>query len=63
MKTRIIIDIEASQTIIDTMKRTGFTVRPDGSAMQIVVPNAPSITKRKNKITFLDNSQIDTAIT
>ena len=44
-----------SQTIMETMRRTGFTVAQDGAAMQIKVPNSPSIPQRKSKVTFLDN--------
>lgn len=55
MKLRIVIDVEASKTIAETMKRTGFTVLPDGSAMKIQVPNAPTIPKRKVKMVFNEN--------
>lgn len=56
MKLHITIDAEVSNTIAETMKRTGFTVLPDGSAMKIQVPNAPSIPKRKVKISFKEKS-------
>lgn len=52
MKLRVVIDLDVSNTIAETMKRTGFTVMPDGSAMKIQVPNAPTIPKRKVKIVF-----------
>lgn len=52
MKLRIIIDLDVSNTIAETMRRTGFTVLPDGSAMKVQVPNAPTIPKRKVKIAF-----------
>ena len=52
MKLRVIIDLDVSNTIAETMRRTGFNVLPDGSAMKIQVPNAPTIPKRKVKITF-----------
>ena len=52
MKLRVVIDLDVSNTIAETMQRTGFTVLPDGSAMKIQVPNAPTIPKRKVKIAF-----------
>ena len=52
MKMRVIIDLDVSNTIAETMRRTGFTVLPDGSAMKVQIPNAPTIPKRKVKITF-----------
>lgn len=59
MKLRITIDVEVSQTIADTMQRTGFNVLPDGSAMKIQVPNTPTIPKRKVKVHFDKNSTTD----
>jgi hypothetical protein len=56
MKLRVVIDLDVSNTIAETMKRTGFTVLPDGSAMKIQVPNAPTIPKRKVKIVFEDKA-------
>lgn len=52
MKLRITVEVEVSKTIAETMKRTGFEACPDGSAMQIKIPNAPPIPKRKTKVTF-----------
>ena len=52
MKMRVIIDLDVSNTIAETMRRTGFSVLPDGSAMKIQVANAPTIPKRKVKIIF-----------
>lgn len=55
MKFRVIVDVEISESIAETMKRTGFQVCPDGSKMQVKVPNAPAITSRKTKIQFIPN--------
>ncbi len=52
MKLKITIEVEVSKTIAETMKRTGFEACPDGTAMQIKIPNAPPIPKRKTKVTF-----------
>ncbi len=57
MKMRIVLDIEASTTILDTIQRTGFTVAKAGSGMQVLVPNAPVITNRKVKIEYIKNPQ------
>ncbi len=55
MKIVIVIEVDASQTIMETMKRTGFTVAQDGTSMQIKIPNTPNIPQRKLKVTFLEN--------
>ncbi len=52
MKMTITIEVNLSQTIADTIKRTGFSIEPDGSGMKIVVPNAPTIPKRKVTVTY-----------
>jgi hypothetical protein len=52
MKLKITVEVEVSKTIAETMKRTGFEACPNGSAMQIKIPNAPPIPKRKTKVTF-----------
>lgn len=58
MKVHITIDLEVSKTIAQTMERAGFTVLPDGSAMKIQVPNAPTIPKRKVKIVFEETTAV-----
>lgn len=35
------------------MQRNGFTLCPDGSAMQLKVPNSPAIPQRKVKVSFI----------
>lgn len=52
MKLHIVIDTTVSPTIAATMKRTGFQLAPDGTGMKIVVPNSPTITRRKVKVQF-----------
>ena len=53
-KLRIICEIEASRSLIGTIKRTGFTVCEDGSGFQVKIANSPSIPRRKTKIKFID---------
>jgi hypothetical protein len=52
MKLRVIVEVDVADTIAETMQRTGFAVRQDGSAMKVQVPNTPTIPKRKTKILF-----------
>lgn len=58
MKFKIVIDIEVSKTIAETIQRSGFSVCPDGNGMQVRVGNAPPIPKRKTMITF-ENPKTD----
>lgn len=53
MKFKIIIDVEVSPTMAETMRRNGFSVCPDGSAMQIKVGNSPAIPRRKTSIKYI----------
>ena len=55
MKLRVIVDMDVSQTIADTIQRNGFSICPDGSAMQVKVPNSPAIPKRKIKVECVEN--------
>jgi hypothetical protein len=55
MRLRVIVDIDVSATMAETIERTGFSVCPDGTAMQIKVPNSPAIPKRKTKVECIQN--------
>jgi len=55
MKLRIYIDAEVSQTVAETIQRSGLALEPDGTGMQIKVPNTPIIPKRKVKVQYLSN--------
>lgn len=55
MKLRVIIDMQVSQTIAETMQRNGFEVRQDGSAMQVRVPHAPPVPQRMTRVAFIEN--------
>ena len=55
MKLRVIVDMDVSQTLAETIQRNGFSVCPDGSAMQVKVPNSPAIPKRKTKVQCVEN--------
>jgi len=57
MKLRVVIDVDVSTTIAETMQRNGFAVCVDGSALQIKVTNCPAIPKRKTKIKFIESPQ------
>lgn len=52
MKLKITIEVEVSKSMAETMQRSGFTVCPDGSAMQVKVGNSPAIPKRKTKVIY-----------
>lgn len=53
MKLKIVIDVEVSSTMAETMQRNGFSVCPDGSAMQVKVGNSPAIPRRKTSVTYI----------
>lgn len=65
MKFRVYVEVDVSNTIAETMQRNGFHVCPDGSAMQIKVPNTPIIPQRKTKVVFVENppNTLDSALT
>lgn len=52
MKLKVTIEVEVSKSMAETMQRSGFTVCPDGSAMQVKVGNSPAIPKRKTKVIY-----------
>lgn len=52
MKFRVLIEMDVSQTMADTMKRNGFKLEPDGSGMKVIVPNTVTVTRRKVKVHF-----------
>lgn len=54
MKMRIIIDVNVSKTLAQTMERNGFNVIPEGTGLGIRIPNSPAITKSKSKIIFTE---------
>lgn len=57
MKIKITIEVEVSKSMAETMQRSGFTVCPDGSAMQVKVGNSPAIPKRKTKVVYDTSSK------
>lgn len=52
MKMRVIIEMDVSDTIAETIKRNGLKLEPDGSGMKVLVPNTVAITRRKVKVRF-----------
>ncbi len=59
MKGRVILELECSETLFETMQRSGFTIQPDGSAMQVKIPNSPAVPRRKTKISFSNEDTPD----
>ena len=55
MKLRVIVDVEVSKTMAETLQRTGFSVCPDGGGMQVRVGNSPAIPKRKTSVKYVEN--------
>lgn len=55
MKLRVVIDVDVSKTLAETMQRNGFSAKPDGTALKIEIPNSPIIPKRKTKVAFIEN--------
>lgn len=55
MKLRVIVDIEVSKTMAETIQRSGFSVIPDGSGVQVRVGNSPAIPKRKTDVQYVEN--------
>lgn len=55
MKMLVLMEIDVSKSMAETMQRTGFELTPDGTSLQVKVPNSPAIPKRKTKIVFVMN--------
>ena len=65
MKLVVLVEVDVSKTIAETIQRTGFEIKSDGSGMQIKVPNSPAVPQRKTRVTFVENAtkdQIDTFV-
>lgn len=52
MKLRIEIDVEASETIVDTIKRGSFAVNNDGSGHKLKIGDNVTVPNRKCKVKF-----------
>ena len=59
MKLLILLEVDVSATLAGTMQRSGFTLAPDGTGMQIKIPNSPSIPQRKINTVFVENPPAD----
>lgn len=56
MKLRVVIDVNASATLIGTMQRAGFKIEPDGNGMKVIVgDNSPPIPRRKVNVAFIQD--------
>lgn len=53
MKMMVLIEVDVSKTLAETMQRTGFELSPDGTCLQVKVPNSPAIPQRKTKVAFV----------
>ncbi len=53
MKMLVLLEVEVSKTVAETMQRTGFELSPDGTCLQVKVPNSPAIPQRKTKVVFV----------
>jgi len=58
MKLRIEIEIDASETIVDAVKRGNFNVNKDGSGHKLVVGNEIVVPSRKCSIKFSAKKEI-----
>lgn len=61
MKLRVVVDVDVSPTIAETIQRGGFTLCQDGSGQRLQVANSPAIPKRKTKVMFVENPQKELA--
>ena len=55
MKLLVLMEIDVPKAIAETIQRTGFELVPDGTCMQVKVPNSPSVPQRKTKLAFVSN--------
>lgn len=55
MKMLVLLEVEVSKTMAETMQRTGFTLAPDGTNLQVKVANSPAVPQRKTKVVFVTN--------
>lgn len=55
MKMIVLLEVEVSKTMAETLQRAGFVVEPDGSHFQVKVPNAPAVSQRKTKLAYVPN--------
>lgn len=63
MKLRVIVDVEVSKTMAETIQRTGFSLCSDGSGMQVRVGNSPAIPQRKTAVQYIPNHSQDAGTT
>lgn len=58
MKLRVIVDVDVSPTLAETIKRGGFTLCSDGSGQQVKVGgNQPNVPKRKTNVMYVENPE------
>lgn len=59
MKLLILVEVDVSQTLANTIQRNGFILAPDGTKLQVKIPNSPAIPQRKTKVLFVENPSVD----
>jgi len=57
MKLQILVEVEVSKTMAETMQRSGFELENNGSSIQVKVGNSPVIPQRKTKVVFVENPE------
>lgn len=55
MKMLVLLEVEVSKTLAETMQRAGFTLAPDGTNLQVKVAHSPAVPQRKTKVVFVTN--------
>ncbi len=55
MKMLVLLEVDVPKAIGETMQRTGFSLVPDGTSLQVKVDNSPPIPQRKTKVVFVTN--------
>ncbi len=55
MKLVVLLEMEVSKTMAETIQRAGFQLVPDGTSLQVKVANAPPVPQRKTKVAYVTN--------
>jgi len=58
MKLLVMVEVEVSRTLAETIERNGFSIRPDGSGQQMQLSNSPSIPRRKTKVVYIQDPEL-----
>ncbi len=58
MKMLVLLEVEVSRTVGETMQQAGFSLVPDGTCLQVKVADAPPIPQRKTKAVFVTDPKL-----